>query len=76
MQNKRWVELPADMVFTRILFFLPASNASTWFDKEIKNAKRKNKMEGMQQRKVLDLTRVSLSSAAFAELIPPPYLTI
>jgi len=39
--------VPAEIVFTRTLHFLPASQAST---------------------------RVSLSKAALAELMPPPYL--
>jgi hypothetical protein len=70
------IKVPADMVLTLILPFRPASNASTYIGRFI-NVKEKMNSWGKEEFKHTIMqhhTRVSLSRAALAELIPPPYL--
>lgn len=70
-------KIPADIVFTLTLCFLPASNASTWLNQQINALEGKTKGTTNPKPKETSMitdkiTFVSLSSAAFAELMPPP----
>lgn len=73
------MKVPADMVLTLILPFRPASKASTYIDRFINVKKNMNpwewENEEFKYRIMQDHTRVSLSRAALAELMPPPYLS-
>jgi hypothetical protein len=70
------MKVPADMVLTLILPFHPASNASTYINKFINVKVKMNSWEKKEFKYTImqHHTRVSLSRAALAELIPPPYL--
>jgi len=71
------MKVPADMVLTLILPFRPASKASTYIDRFINVNKNMNSWENEEFKYTImqDHTRVSLSRAALAELMPPPYLS-